>query len=135
MYYTATRLIALAAAMFTLALLIYLAKPWSGKFAHQSPPGYLMLLGFAVWVTLPYLMTIFLVKKAAASQAKNFVAIIGGLTISLGGVALYIDAVFLYKDAQGALAFVVVPFYQWIILVFLTGFHFLLILLRKKRSS
>ncbi len=134
MYYTATRLIALAAALITLALLIYAAQPWRGN-AYQSPSGYLMLLGFAVWVTLPYLMTIFLAKKASASQPRNFVAIIGGLIISLGGVALYVDAVFLYRDAQGALAFVAVPLYQWIILGFLTGFYFLLILLRKKGSS
>jgi hypothetical protein len=135
MYYAATRLIALAAALITLALMIFAAHPWRGNYAYQSPSGYLMLLGFAVWVTLPYLMTIFLAKKASASQAKNFLAIIGGLIISLGGVALYVDAVFLYRDAQGALAFVAVPFYQWIILGFLTGIHFLLILLRKKQTS
>jgi hypothetical protein len=129
MHFTATRLIALAAALITLALLIYAAQPWGGNYAYQSPSGYLMLLGFAMWVTLPYLMTILLAHKASASQAKNFVAIIGGLIISLGGVALYIDAVLLHRDAQAGLAFVAVPFYQWIILGFLTGFHFLL---RKK---
>ena len=132
MHYTATRLFALAAALITLVLLIYAAQPWGGNYAYESPAGYLRLLGFAVWVTLPYLMTIFLAKKASASQAKNFVAIIGGLIISLGGVALYVDAVLLHQDAQGGLAFVAVPFYQWIILGFLTGFHFLL---RKKQSS
>ena len=132
MHYTATRLFALAAALITLALLIYAAQPWGGNSAYQGMSGYLGLLGFAVWVTLPYLMAIFLAKKASASQAKNFVAIIGGLIITLGGVALYVDAVLLHRDAQGGLAFVAVPFYQWIILGFLTGFHFLL---RKKPSS
>jgi hypothetical protein len=132
MHSTATRLIALAAALISLALLIYAAQPWGNNSVYQDLSGYLGLLGFAVWVTLPYLMTLFLAKKALASQANKFFMVIGALLISCGGVALYVEAVLLHRDAQGALAFVAVPFYQWIVLGFLAGLHFLL---RKRQSS
>ncbi len=131
MHFTATRLIALAAALITLALMIYAAQPWGDNYAYQNLSGYLVLLGFAVWVTLPYLMIIFLARKASLSQANNFFVVIGALLISLGGVFLYVDAVWLHRDAQGGLVFIAVPFYQWITLGLLTGLHFLL---RKRQS-
>jgi hypothetical protein len=109
MHYTATRLIVLSAAMITLTLLIYMAQPWGNNYAYQSLSGYAWLLSIAVWATLPYLMVV-----------------IGTLIISLGGVALYLDAAFLHQDPQGGLVFIAVPLYQWIILGFLTGFHFLI---------
>jgi hypothetical protein len=132
MHYTAPRLIALPAAMITLTLLIYMAQPWGDNYAYQDLSGYIGLLGFAMWATLPYIMIIFLAKKAFVSQANNFVVIIGSLIISLSGVVLYADAVLLHRDPQGALVFIAVPFYQWIILGLMTGFHFLF---SKKQSS
>ena len=126
MNYTATRIIAPAAALISLGLLIYAAQPWGGNSAYQNLSGYLGLLGFAVWVTLPYLMVIFLAGKVSVSLGNNLLVIIGAVLIFLGGVALYVDAVLLHRDAQGALAFVAVPFYQWISLGLLTGLHFLL---------
>jgi len=131
MHYIATRLIALAAALITLALLIYAARPWGENSAYQNLSGYIGLLGFAVWVTLPYLMVIFLARKVSVSLRNNLLVIIGTVLISLGGVASYVDAVLLHPDAQGALAFVAVPFYQWISLGLLTG---LLFLLRKRQT-
>jgi len=130
MHYTATRLSALAAALITLALLIYAARPWGGNSAYQDLSAYLGLLGFAVWVTLPYLMITFLARKALA--VSNIFLIIAAVLISFGGVALYVEALLLHRDAQSALAFVAVPFYQWIALGFLAGLHFLL---RKRHSS
>jgi hypothetical protein len=132
MPYTAIRLTALAAALVTLALLIYAAQPWGDNYAYQDLSGYLGLLGFAVWVTLPYLMIIFLAKKALISQVNKFLVVIGALLISFGGVALYVEAMLLHRDAQGALAFVAVAFYQWMVLGFLGGLYFLL---RKRQSS
>jgi hypothetical protein len=132
MPFTATRFIVLAAALITLTLLIYMAQPWGNNYAYQSLSGYAWLLGFAVWAILPYLMTFFLVRKTFPSQANNLIVKISAFIISLGGVALYIDAALLHRDPQGALVFIAVPFYQWIILGLLTG---LLFLLSKKQSS
>jgi hypothetical protein len=126
------RLIAISAALITLTLMIYMARPWGDNYAYQSLSGYAWLLGFAVWAIPPYLMILFLVRKAFASRANNFVVIVGVLIISLGGVALYVDAALLHRDPQGALVFIAVPLYQWIIIGLLIGIHFFL---RKKQAS
>jgi hypothetical protein len=129
---SAIRLIALAAALITLTLMVYMARPWGDNNTYQSLSGYAWLLGFAVWATLPYLMIIFLARKAFSFRANNFIVIIGALIISLGGVALYIDAAWLHRDHQGALVFIAVPLYQWIILGLLAV---LLFLFRKRQDS
>jgi hypothetical protein len=126
------RLIALSAAFMTLTLMVYMARPWGDNYAYQSLSGYAWLLGFAVWANLPYLMILFLAKRVFSSPANKFVVIIGALIISWGGVALYVDAAWLHRDPQGALVFIAVPFYQWIILGVLTGFHFFF---SKKQST
>jgi hypothetical protein len=128
----ATRLAALSAALITLILMIYMAQPWGGNYAYQSLSGYAWLLGFAVWATLPYGMIIFLAGKALPSPAQKLLVVISAILISLCGVALYIDAAFLHPDPQGALVFIAVPLYQWIILGLLTGFIFFL---NKKQTS
>ena len=130
MYYAATRLIALLAILATLALMIYMARPWGDNYAYQSLSGYVWLLGFALWAILPYFVVLFLVRRPFQSQAK-LIFVIGALIISLGGVALYVDAALLHPDPQGALAFIAVPFYQFIILGLLTGYH---LLFSQKRS-
>lgn len=109
-----------------------MARPWGDNYAYQGFSGYAWLLGFAVWAILPYLMILILVRRAFQAQANKLIVMTGALIISIGGVALYIDAALLHRDPQGALVFIAVPFYQWIILGLLTGFLFLL---RKKQSS
>lgn len=126
------RLIALSAALITLTLMVFMARPWGDTDAYQCLSGYAWLLGFAVWATLPYLMIVFLAGKALAFRVNNFIVIIGALIISLGGVALYVDAAWLHPDPQGPLVFVAVPFYQWIIIGLLAVFLFLF---RKRQSS
>jgi hypothetical protein len=132
MNYNAIRLLALSAALVTLILMIYMARPWGDSYAYQSLSGYAWLLAIAVWATLPYLMILFLARKAYESNANKLMVAIGALIISFGGVALYADASFLHRDPQGGLVFLAVPCYQWIIIGFLTGIHFLL---RKKQAS
>jgi hypothetical protein len=126
------RLIALAGALITLTLLIFMARPWGDNYTYQSLLGYAELLGFAVWATLPYLMVLFMARKAFASQANNFILVIGALIISLGGVALYVDAALLHQDPQSGLVFLAVPCYQWIIIMLLVGISFLF---RLKQAS
>jgi hypothetical protein len=125
-YYTATRLAALAAALVTLVLLIFMAQPWGDNYAYQSLSGYVWLLGFGGWAILPYLMLLFLAREAYQSQRHLLLVMIGAVIISLGGAALYIDSAFIHQDPQGALVFIAVPICQWIILGLLTGIHFFL---------
>lgn len=116
----------MAAALITLTLMIFMARPWGDNYAYQILSGYAWLLAFAVWATLPYLMIIFLARWAFQLQVKKLMVIIVALIISLGGVALYVDAALLHRDPQGALAFIAVPLCQWIILGLIAGFLFIL---------
>ena len=131
MHSAATRLIALSAALITLTMMIYMAQPWGDNDAYQSLWGYAWLLALAVWATSPYLMILFLNRKASQVQAIKLADIIGALIVSLG-VLLYVDAAFLHPDPQGALAFITVPLYQWLVLGLLASIHFLF---RKVPSS
>jgi hypothetical protein len=118
---TATRLIPLSAALVTLTLMISMARPWGDNSAYQTASGYAWLLGLAVWATLPYLMLLFMARKRLRSKINEIVNICGILVVALGGVALYLDAAFLHRDPQGGLAFMAVPFYQWLTLAFFAG--------------
>jgi hypothetical protein len=131
-YNTATRLIALSAALVTLTLMIFMARPWVDNSAYQTTSGYAWLLCIAVWATPPYLMLLFMTQKAFRSKVNKLINIAGTLVVTFGGVGLYIDAAFLHPDPQGGLVFIAVPLYQWIILAVLAGIH---VLFRKSQSS
>jgi len=123
MPYSPNRLIAPAAALITLAVMLYMARPWGDHYAYQSFSGYVRLLGFAVWAILPYLMILFLTPEASSPRSTKLLATLGALIISLGGVALYLDAALGHPDPQGGLVFVIVPCYQWLILALWGGLH------------
>jgi hypothetical protein len=70
-------------------------------------------------------MLLFTAPKASHSKAKKINHIVGTSVITLGGVALYLDAAFLRPDPQGGLAFMAVPLCQWLALAFLAGIQVL----------
>ena len=74
MYSTATRLIALSAALVTLTLMISMARPWGDNSAYQTASGYAWLLGIAVWATLPYLALLFMALKSHRSKQNEFIS-------------------------------------------------------------
>jgi hypothetical protein len=125
MNYTGLRIIVLSAALITVTLMVYMARPWGDNYAYQSLSGYILLLGFAVWATLPYFATLFLARKAVEANANFIMVVIGSFLISFGGLALYVIATFIERDPQGGLVFLAVPCYQWIILGGLTAAYFL----------
>jgi hypothetical protein len=128
---TATRLIALSAALVTLTFMIFMARPWGDNSDYQTASGYAWLLGLAVWATLPYLTLLFMARKKFRSKVNKIVNICGTLVVALGGVALYLDAAFLHRDPQGGLVFMAVPLYQWLTLAFFAGVQ---VLFRKSQS-
>jgi len=132
MYLTVTRVTALAAALATLALMADMARPGGDNYAYQNLSGYGWLLALAVWATLPYLMMLFLARKASASKANQVLLVLGALVISGGGVALYVDTAFFHRDPQGGLAFFAVPGFQWLMIGLLTGIQ---VLLSKRQTS
>ncbi len=73
-------------------------------------------IGFLVWAISPYLFVAFLTKR---STHHTVTLVLTGVSFILatGGVFLLIDAMYIHLDAQSALVFVVIPMYQWIILL------------------
>jgi hypothetical protein len=120
-YYTATRVLAAAAALSTLALMVYMAHPWGDNDAFQSLSGYFRLLLLAVWAILPYLVLFIIARRAVHAKAGEILILVGALIISAGGLAAYADAVWLHPDPQGGLAFMAVPLYQLVIVGLLAG--------------
>ena len=126
-----TRWLAAAGAMGTLALMVYAARPWGNTDAYQDFGGYARLFLLAVWAGLPYLGLVILVKRAAPVKAREIIVLIGALIITIGGLAAYVDAIWLHPDPQGGLAFVAVPLYQWL----MVGLLAVLQLLMKKSGN
>jgi hypothetical protein len=128
----ATRCLSLAAALGTLALMVLAARPWGDNDAYQGWRGYAGLLFLAVWATLPYLGIVILSKRAVHTWAREILVLAGALIVTVGGLAAYVDAVWLHPDPQGGLAFIVVPLYQGIVLGVLAALQ---LLVKKKRQA
>ena len=73
-------------------------------------------IGFLVWAISPYLFAVFMTKQSTQYAATLVVTGISSV-LAIGGVFLLIDAMYIHLDAQSALVFVVIPMYQWIILL------------------
>ncbi len=76
-------------------------------------------LAFLIWAVSPYFLAALLTKCV---KAQSSTLIISGLSVILAtsGIFLLIDAMYIHSDAQGALAFIVIPLYQWIVLIIVT---------------
>jgi len=76
----------------------------------------LAAFAFLVWAISPYLFSAFRTKR---STDQMEIMLVTGLSliIVIGGIFMLIDAIYIHPDAQSALAFVVIPFYQWVMLL------------------
>jgi len=81
-------------------------------FKTASSPLSIAVLGFIGWAVSPYIYLAAMLKLVSKKSSINAVLII---TILVGGFGLgmFIDAMFIHIDAQGALVFVVAPLWQW----------------------
>ena len=73
-------------------------------------------IGFLIWAISPYLFAVFMTKQSTQYAATLVVTGVSSV-LAIGGVFLLIDAMYIHLDAQSALVFVVIPMYQWIILL------------------
>ncbi|MEA3546726.1 MAG: hypothetical protein U9R66_03610 [Thermodesulfobacteriota bacterium] len=76
-------------------------------------------LGFIGWAVSPYFylagMAKFVAQRAAVIVVAVLAFLVGGF-----GVWAFIDAMFIHPDAQGGLVFVVVPMWEWALLLLAT---------------
>jgi hypothetical protein len=103
-----------AAPVGTAMLMVYSARPWGDNYAYKSFFDYFVLLGFVVWAVSPYVFLAFLINHYRENRLPLVTALSGAGLIMVCGIVLYIDAVFINHDAQGALVFLFLPVYQLI---------------------
>ena len=73
-------------------------------------------IGLLVWTISPYLLAAFMTKRSTQYAATLVITGVSSILV-IGGIFLLIDAMYIHLDAQSALVFVVIPMYQWIILL------------------
>ena len=78
----------------------------------MSEPLTMEAAGILFWLVSPYFY-LALMAKIVSKKASNIAVLIISLLSFAFGVWAFIDAQFIQNDAQGGLVFVVVPFYQW----------------------
>lgn len=76
----------------------------------------LIVIGLLIWAVSPYLFAIFMTKRSHKDIVVNIVFGVS-LCLAAAGIYLLVDAMYIHTDPQGGLAFVVVPMYQWMILL------------------
>ena len=80
-------------------------------------PYSLTTIGFIAWALSPYGLLSILIKFS-----KSQITIPGTLILSIiasaFGLGLIIDALYIHLDAQGGLVYLIVPFWQWVTLLF-----------------
>ena len=104
-----------AAMLTTLGMMVYAARPWGDNYAYQSATGYLVLLLFMGWALSPYAALMVSNAWLGGSRGGGWLVFVAALLATGFGLWVITDAVFIHPDAQGALVFVVLPLYQWLI--------------------
>ncbi len=81
-------------------------------------------VGLLIWAVSPYLYGMLVAKLLVRRKAiVTFTLLLS--VIVIGGIALLIDAMYIHTDPQSALVFVVIPTYQWALLLLLTPLIYL----------
>ncbi len=102
-------LFAVVAAVITLGLMIYAGHGWK-----QGAGWWLSFLAFGAWAVAPYAALSWLSFRMRKTIGQTVVFLVAVLVIMSFGMVILYDGFFVHIDAQNALLFVVVPFYQWI---------------------
>ncbi|WP_039913307.1 hypothetical protein [Cellvibrio mixtus] len=87
-------------------------------------------LGFTAWGLVPWLY-VAMITSFIAQKSKLIAIAITAAIVGLLGIGVMIDTLFIHLDAQGALAFIFIPFWQLVFFIFASP----LLLLFKKAHS
>lgn len=108
---TTLDLLNMAGGVVALAAILYAAQPW-----HDTSSGYLGLIGFVIWVLLPFLAVNIVKRFLGINGKREWVFLIASLC-SLGIGIFYFIAITTNTSSTGGLIFLVFP-----------GYHLLLVL-------
>ena len=79
----------------------------------------LKAIGFLLLASSPYLYGC-LVTKLVSQRKAIVITTFVVFVLAMGGSYLLLDSMYIHPDPQGALAFVVIPVYQWGLLLLAT---------------
>ena len=101
----------IATAITTVTLMVYAMKPWTEDYASLA---YGAVFGFSIWAITPHagLAVILLLFRRTQKLAIAGAALAN--LIAFGGLAIIIDVLFIHLDAQGGIALIFIPLYQWV---------------------
>ena len=89
-------------------------------------------LGFLFWAVSPYFLMIFTLSKSSNQLMIRGISVCS-MVIALFGTALLVYSMYIQKDAQSALAFVVIPIYQWGIFLLSSLFLYLIYKIKTRK--
>jgi hypothetical protein len=106
--------------LFTLGMMVYAGSGW-----RQGAEWWLSFMVFGLWSLVPYAGLVACGLLANRTKGQALTALIGSALVVCLGVLLLVDGFFIHPDAQSALVFIVLPFYQ------LAGVVVLILIIRR----
>lgn len=91
-----------------------------------------LALVFYAWTSLPFVAIEGAVRYGGNTPVSRVILFLTALIVSLGGIFILVQAFIVHLDAQSALVFVIVPFYQCAIALFGICLSFGIDILRDK---
>ncbi|RLA25402.1 MAG: hypothetical protein DRQ62_02690 [Gammaproteobacteria bacterium] len=79
---------------------------------------------FLVWAISPYLFAMLIIKQCIQHKQLMIVAGLSSI-LAIAGTWLLIDMMYIQPDAQSALALVVIPMYQWLVLLVIAVLNYI----------
>lgn len=119
-------------AIATIAIAIYAAQPWGDNDAYETLSDYLFLAVFVGWAISPYLLLDWSARRGLPDGMQGVLRVAVAGLITFWGIAVLVNAVFLKPDAQGALIFLFLPIFQWLVLA---GAGLVLFMLRSGKAG
>lgn len=107
----ATYAVASAGALFTLGMVLFASRPWSG----QGGGGWLVLAAFAAFALSPYAALALAARKAAPRPSGAAIVLAVGVLVTVAAAWFYVLGFFIEPDAQSGLLFIFLPVYQYIV--------------------
>ncbi len=104
---TATFSLCLLGGLFTLGIMVYAGRGW-----QQGAGWWMHLIGFGLWALAPYAGLAACGLLANRTKRQAMTAFVGSVLVISFGMVLLVDGFCVHPEAQNALAFIVLPFYQ-----------------------
>lgn len=107
-------------ALATIFVTFTAGKPWQEDYASVA---WAAVIGFAAWGVTPHVgLSVLLLLFRRGSKLQSAIGVAIALLIVTCGFALIIDVIFIHPDAQGGIALIFLPIYQWMAAIVLAVF-------------